>query len=209
MAIEGKALSPGRKDRLTIEPSADSVGHKMRVRLGDADSDFTLVLAHMFEGYTAATDSDFVGREYIMEIASALAGLDFSVYVEEGGDSLVVENHGDEDVEFDATMRTTESLDEVESIEEMPFIPASTSEDVRVGGGETVELTPDNWRTTEEEGSLHVLRDGRESTPRGSSFPLVPVVIGAAAAAAVLALVILMKKGVIRIGRQGGPPGGA
>ncbi|MBN1855992.1 MAG: DNRLRE domain-containing protein [Dehalococcoidia bacterium] len=201
-AVEQKHLSAGAEDFFTLEPWGDAIGHKMRVKPSQTDTTFNLILAHMFEGYVAATDSDFIGREYVMEIAPTLGDIDFSVFVEEGGDSLVVENNGEDDLEFDATMRSTESLDEVEGdLEDLPFIPGSTVEDVRVGGGETVELTPEDWRTTEESGSLHVLRNGKESTPQGSSFPLVPVLIGVAAAAIVLG--ILAWKGVIGKGRSG------
>lgn len=70
-----------------------------------------------------------------------------------------------------------------------------------VGAGETLELTPETWETTEERGGLHILRDGKESGPQKSSFPMMPVIIGAAVLAAVAAIAILLKKGVIKVGK--------
>jgi hypothetical protein len=156
----------------------------------------------MFEGYVAATDSDFIGREYVIADIAAALGSDFSVYVEEGGDSLVVENHGDEDLEFDVSLRSTESLDEVDDVDDMPYIPASTDDDITLGGGQTVTITPDDWQTTDEHAPLHTLRDGLPIGPVGSDdggFPVIPVVIAAAAAAV---LGILAKKGIIGKARQ-------
>jgi len=202
MAIEQKDLSEGAEDVITIEPRGDVLGHVMRVKPGREDSSFRLIVAVMFEGLTVATDSDFVGREYIMEGIMGLGDIDFSVFVEEGGDTLVVENHGEDDLVFDPSFRTTESLDEVDDpLDELPFIPSSGEEDVTVGPGETVELTPETWATTEERASLHILRDGKESGPQRSSFPVLPAVIGGVVAAAVAAFIILVRKGIIRVGK--------
>jgi len=202
MAIEQKDLSEGAEDVITIEPRGDVLGHVMRVKPGREDSSFRLIVAVMFEGLTVATDSDFVGREYIMEGIMGLGDIDFSVFVEEGGDTLVVENHGEDDLVFDPSFRTTESLDEVDDpLDELPFIPSSGEEDVTVGPGETVELTPETWATTEERASLHILRDGKESGPQRSAFPVLPVVIGGVVAAAVAAFIILVRKGIIRVGK--------
>ncbi len=202
MAIEQKDLSAGAEDVITIEPRDDVLGHVMRVKPGKEDSSFKLIVAVMFEGLVAATDSDFVGREYIMEGILGLGDIDFSVFVEEGGDTLVVENHGEDDLVFDPSFRTTESLDEVdEPLDEMPFIPSSGEEDVTVGPGEMVELTPETWATTDERASLHILRDGKESGPQRSAFPVLPVVIGGVIVAAGVAVVVLIKKGIIRVGK--------
>ena len=174
----------------------------MRVQSGQDDASFKVIFAVMFEGVVMATDSDFIGREYIMDFAASLAGLDFSVFVEEGGDTLVVENHSEEDLVFDTTFRTTECLDEVGTdISELRLIPSSGAEDVTVGRGETLEMTADRWQTTEERGGLRILRDGKESGPEKSGFPMTPVIIAAAALAAIAAVVILLKKGVIRVGK--------
>jgi hypothetical protein len=201
LAIEQKDLSPGVEDLITIEPWADALGHRMHVKPGREDSNFNVIVAVMFEGLVAATGSDFIGREYVMEGITGIFDLDFSVHVADDGDTLVVENNGEDDLVFDATFRTTESLDEVEGdLEDMPFIPASTEENVTVGEGETVELTPEEWPTTEERGQLHILRDGKESGPQRSSFPTIPVVVGAVVAALVATVVILLRKGIIRIG---------
>ena len=201
-AIDQRELSEGSEDIITIEPSSDAVGHKVRVKLGQGDDNFSLILAHMFEGYVAATDSDFIGREYVMEVVSATEESDFSVYVEEGGDSLVVENHGDDDIEFDVTMRSTESLDHVDSeLEELPYIPASTEDNVSLGGGQTLVATPDDWETTEENGTLHTLGRSASGSSGGTGFPLVPVIIGGVTTAVVLG--ILFKKGVLGKAKKG------
>ena len=201
MAIEGKDIKPGKEDRITIVPSDEATGSEMRVTVGVADTIFNIMVAHMFDGYVQATMMDFIGREWVMEGTSATDEGDFTVHVDETGGTLVVENHGDDDIEFDVSMRTTESLDEVEGdLEDMPFIPASTEEDVVVGGGETVELTPEDWATTDEKAPLHILRDGKESGPQGSSFPIVPVAIAVGATIAAV-LGILVWKGVIGKGK--------
>ena len=200
-AISDKELSEGAEDVITITPSEDAVGHKVRVRLGQGDDDFLVVVAHMFEGYVAATDSDFIGREYVMEEISATDESDFSVYVEEGGDSLVVENHGD-DIEFDVAMRSTESLDNVDTeLEELPYIPASTEDDITLGGGQTLEVTPDDWETTEENGRLHTLGGSTRGSSEGTGFPLIPVIIGGVTTAVVLG--ILAKKGILGKAKKG------
>jgi hypothetical protein len=202
MALDQMDASEGSEDLITLEPWPDALGHKLRVRTAQATGNFQLIVAVMFEGVVMATDSDFIGREYIMDFAASLAGLDFSVFVEEGGDTLVVENHGEEDIVFDTTFSTTESLDEVGTdLSELPFIPSSGADDVTVGGGETLEVTPERWQTTEERGGLHILRDGKESGPQKSGFPMTPVIIGAAVLTAVAAFVVLLKKGVIRVGK--------
>jgi hypothetical protein len=197
-ALEEKSLSPGVEDRVIIEPFVGAVGHRLRMQPGKADDDFILRLAFMFEGRVKALDRDYIDREYIFEHFSALDESDFSVYVEEGGESAVVESYGD-DIEFDVTMRSTESADYVDPEQELPYIPSSSEEDVSVERGRGVTATPDDWATTEERGEMHTLK--KTVKEEGVGFPVVPVVIGLVAIAAIVA--VLVKKGVVGKTKKG------
>jgi hypothetical protein len=202
-ALEDKSLSEGVEDIAIIEPFAEAVLHLLRVQPGEADDDFTVRVAHMFEGRVEALDRDSVDREYIVEDISASEESDFSVYVEEGGDSLVVESYEDE-IEFDITMRSTESADYIDPEEELTYIPSSTEEDLSVGRGRRVEATPEDWATTEERGQLHTLEKRAKEDTRGVGFPIIPVVIGVAVVAIVGATVtVLLKKGVFGKAKKG------
>lgn len=198
-ALEDKSLSEGVEDIAIIEPFGEAVLYRLRVQPGEADDDFTVRIAHMFIGRVEALDRDSVDREYIVEDISASEESDFSVYVEEGGDSLVVESYED-DIEFDVTMRSTESTDYVDPEEELLYIPSSTEEDLSVGRGERVEATPEDWATTEERGEMHTLRRRVEGEAGGVGFPIIPVVIGVAV---VGAIVIVLKKGVFGKAKKG------
>jgi hypothetical protein len=191
-AVEEKSLSRGVEDKLTIEPFVGSAGHRLRIQPGKADDDFIVRLALMFEGRVNALDRDFIGREYIFERFSASVESDFSVYVEEGGDSAVVESYGD-DIEFDVNMRSTESADYVDLEQELPYIPSSSEEDVSVERGRRVTTTPDDWATTEERGEMHILTE-RVKGEGGVGFPIVPVVIGAVAIVAIVVGVVVTKR---------------
>ena len=199
-SIKDKALSEGTEDTITIEPSDEAVGHTMRIKPGKGDDDFTIGIGHMYDGIVEALDSDYIAREYLMEEVSATEDSDFSVCVEEGGDTLVVESYGD-DIEFDVTMRSTESADYIDPEEELPYIPGSTEEDVTVERGRRVEATPEDWTTTEDRGQLHTLGKKAEGEG-GTGFPIVPLVIGFAAFAAVgITVVVLALKGVFSKGK--------
>jgi len=199
-SILDKALSEGTEDTITIEPSDEAVGHKMRIKPGKGDDAFTIGIGHMYEGIVEALDSDHIARECLMEEVSATEDSDFSVYVEEGGDTLVVESYGD-DIEFDVTMRSTESADYISPDEELPYIPGSTEEDVTVERGRRAEATPEDWATTEDRGQLHTLGK-RAKGEGGTGFPILPVVIGFAAFAAVgITVVVLALKGVFSKGK--------
>jgi len=195
-SIKDKALSEGTEDTIAIEPSDEAVGHTMRIKPGKGDDAFTIGIGHMYEGIVEALDSDHIGREHLMEEVSATEESDFSCYVEEGGETFVVESYGD-DIEFDLTVRSTESADYIDPEEELPYIPGSTEEDVTVERGRRMEATPEDWATTEDGGQLHTLGK-RAKGEGGTGFPIIPVVIGVGAAAAVGATVaVLFKKGVL------------
>jgi hypothetical protein len=201
-SIKDKALSEGTEDTITLTPSDEAVGHTMRIKVGKGDDDFTIGIGHMYEGIVEALDSDYIARECLMEEVSATEDSDFSVCVEEGGDTLVVESYGD-DIEFDVTMRSTESADYISPDEELPYIPGSTEEDVTVERGRRMEATPEDWATTEDGGQLHTLGKRAEGDG-GAGFPIIPVVIAVAAAAAVGATVtVLLKKGVLGKAKKG------
>jgi hypothetical protein len=207
-SVEDKSLSAGVEDVVVIEPLVEAVGHGVTLDPGEADDDFTVRVAHMFEGAVEALGTDFVGREYIMEGVSAPVGSRFSIYIEEGGDTVVIESDG-EDVEFDLTTRSTESADYADPEEELGYVPSSTEDDISLGGGETLEATPEDWATTEQTGRMHTLGGTGEAEPAPTEeaavedseagFPVVPVVIGVVVAAVVLALLLRM-----RVSRRGG-----
>jgi hypothetical protein len=148
-----------------IVPSEEAVGHKLRMKTGLADDDFTMRLAHKFAGKTENLDKDFILREYLLENILARPGSHLEVYTEEGGDAVIVENYGD-DVELDVTLRSTQSADIIADIDSIDYIPGSTLEDFLIETGETITVTPEDWKTTERTGELHALgksRDGETS----------------------------------------------
>jgi hypothetical protein len=192
-----KRIRVGDTDRITVDPSVLGVlGYAFRVVPETEDDDFTVALAFMFEGLVAATGSDHIEREAVMEDTSCGEESDFSCHMEEGGDSFVVESYG-EDIEFDLSMRSSESADAVDSLDDVDYIPSSVEEDVTLGGGERLEATPEDWSTTEERGELHTLSKRTKSPSKGSGFPVIPVVIAVCAVAvAAIVITVLFKKGV-------------
>jgi hypothetical protein len=132
-----------------------------------------------------------------MEEVSALEDSDFSVQVEEGGDTLIIDNYGD-GIEFDATMRSTESADSIDPNEELPYIPSSTEEDITLGRWQRLEATPDDWATADEKGSLHTLKKKAEGNGGGGTIPFIPIVIGVVVVVALAGgAIYFMKKGAI------------
>ena len=195
--MQGKRIRPGATDTITADPEILGVlAYAFRVVPETEDDNFTLVLAFMFEGLVAATDSDHIEREAVLEDVSCGEESDFSCYMEEGGDSFVVENYG-EDIEFDLSMRSSESADAVDALDDIDYIPGSVEEDVTLGRGERLEATPEDWSTTEERGELHTLSKRTKSGSKGTGFPVIPVVIGVCVVAvAAVVITILLKKGV-------------
>jgi len=193
-SILDKALSEGVEDTITIEPSDEAVGHKMRIKPGKGDSAFTVGIGHMYEGVVEALDSDHIGREYLMEEVSATEESDFSVFVEEGGDTFVVESYRD-DITFDAVTRSTESADYVDPNTDPGYIPSSVQEDITVERGRRAEITPENWATEDERGELHTLNKGAKG--EGGGFPLIPVIIGLVVIAAGVTVGVLFGKGIL------------
>jgi hypothetical protein len=192
-----KRIRFGDTDRITVDPDVLGVlAYAFRVQPETEDDNFTLALAFMFEGLVAATGSDHIEREAVMEDTSCTEESDFSCHMEEGGDSFVVESYG-EDIEFDLSMRSSESADAVDSLDDVDYIPSSVEEDVTLGGGERLEATPEDWSTTEERGELHTLSKRTKSPSKGTGFPVIPVVIAVCAVAvAAVVVTILIKKGV-------------
>jgi hypothetical protein len=194
--VDKKDIKIGKTDEISIVPDDTTIGHKYRMRFGTGDSDFLLALASMFEGRTEATDSDFIEREGVMDECSADEGCDFSVAMEEGGDTLIIDNYGEEDIEFDLSMRSTESLDEVDSVDDLDYVPGSTEDDITLGGGRRLEATPDDWTTTDEHGSLHTLKKKAEGGG-DTAIPFIPIVIGVVVVVVLGAVgVFLYNKGV-------------
>jgi len=194
-SVEDKSLSAGVEDIVVIEPLVEAVGHRVTVEPGEADDDFTVRVAHMFEGTVEALGTDFVGREYIMEGVTALAGSRFSIHVEEGGDTVIIES----------------SAEYADPEEELGYVPSSSEDDISLGGGETLEATPEDWATTEQKGSMHTLGGTREKEPAptedaaaedsAGGFPVVPVVAGVLGASALI-LAALLRMGVFRRGAE-------
>jgi hypothetical protein len=195
--IHEKRIRRGATDVITVDPSILGVlGYLYRVEPETADDDFYVVLSILFEGVVLATDADHIEREAVMEDTSCGEDSDFSCFMEEGGDTFVVESHG-EDIEFDLSMRSSESADAVDSLDDVDYIPGSTEDDVSLGGGRRLEATPEDWSTTEERGELHTLNKRAKNGSRGSGFPVIPVVIAVCAVAvAAVVITILIKKGV-------------
>jgi hypothetical protein len=154
-----------------------AIGHKFRIQPDTADDDFQVVVAFKFAGLVAALDSEEIEREYGMEEVSASEDSDFAVQVEEGGGTLVIDNYGDS-IEFDATMRSTESADSIDPNEELSYIPSSTEEDITLGRGQRLEATPDDWATADDKGNLHTLKKKAEGGGSGGTIPFIPIVIG-------------------------------
>jgi hypothetical protein len=195
--MEGKRIRVGATDRIIVDPTVLGVlAYAFRVVPETEDDSFNLALVFMFEGLVAATGSDHIERETVMEDVSCGEESDFSCYVEEGGDSFVVESYG-EDIGFDLSMRSSESADAVDSLDDIDYIPGSVEEDITLGGGERLEAYPEDWSTTEKRGNLHTLSKRTKSGSKGTGFPVIPVVIGVCVVAvAAVVITILLKKGV-------------
>jgi hypothetical protein len=160
------------------------------------------VVDMIFEGLVAATGSDHIEREAVMEDTSCTEESDFSCFFEEDGDTFVAESYGD-DIEFDLGMRSSESADAVDSLEDIDYVPGSVEEDITLGGGDRLEATPEDWATTEERAPLHTLNKKAKSGSKDSGFPVIPVVIGVCvvAVAAVVVTFILKKGASARAGK--------
>jgi hypothetical protein len=171
-SIEEKAISTGVEDTIMIAPSEEAVGHKLRMKTGLADDGFTMRLAHKFAGRTETINKDFILREYFIENIHARPGSDLEVYTEEGGDAVVVENHGD-DTELDVTLRSTQSVDTIDDIDGIDYIPGSTLEDFLIETGETITFASEDWTTTERAGEMHAL--GKSEDGETSEFSPIEV----------------------------------
>lgn len=194
-SIKKKKIRKGFEDLFGFEPWKGSLGYRFRIQPGVADDDFQIIVAVTFEGLVSALQEESVDREYIMEDVAATEDSDFAVHVEEGGDTLVVDNYGD-DIQFDAVTRSTESANTVDPNQPLPSPPSSIEEDITLDQGRRAEITPENWATGEQRGNLHTLN--KRAKGEGAGFPIIPVIIGAVILAAVGATIgILFGKGVL------------
>jgi len=194
-SVKKKKIRKGVEDLLGFEPWKGSLGYRFRIQPGVADDNFMVIVAASFEGLVQALGRESIDREYIMEDVAATENSDFAVYVEEGGDTFVVESYSD-DIQFDAVTRSTESANTLDPNTDHGYIPASVQEDVTVERGRRAEITPENWATGEQRGKLHTLN--KRAKGAGAGFPLIPVIIGFAVLAAVGATIgILFSKGIL------------
>jgi hypothetical protein len=194
-SIRKKKILNGFEDLFFFEPWEGSLNNRFRVKPGVADDNFQVVIAAYFAGVVEALGEESIDREYGMEDVSATEDSDFSVYVEEGGGTFVVESYGD-DITFDAVTRSTESANVVDPNTDPGYIPSSVQEDITVEEGRRAEITPENWATDEERGTLHTL-DTR-ARGEGGGFPFIPVIIGVVVVAVVGAVIgVLFSKGIL------------
>ncbi|MBM3155024.1 MAG: hypothetical protein FJ008_06770 [Chloroflexi bacterium] len=194
-SVKKKKIRKGVEDLFGFEPWKGSLGYRFRVQPGVADDDFTVLVAASFEGLVQALGRESTDREYIMEDVAATEDSDFAAYVEEGGDTFVVESYGD-DIQFDAVTRSTESANTVDPNTDPGYIPSSVQEDMTLEQGRRTEITPDNWATGEQRGKLHTLN--KRAKGEGAGVPLIPVIIGVAVLAAAGATIgILFGKGIL------------
>jgi len=192
--IRKKNIRQGLEDYLGFEPWKDSLGYRLSIQPGVADDNFNVLVAASFAGLVAALNEESIDREYAMEDVSATEDSDFSVFVEEGGSTFVVESYGD-DITFDAVTRSTESADYLDPNVDHGYIPSSVQEDVTLERGRRAEMTPENWATDEERGTLHTLNKGAKG--EGGGFPLIPVIIGLVVVAAGVTVGVLFGKGIL------------
>lgn len=194
-SIKKKKIRKGVEDLLGFEPWKGSLGYRLRIQPGVADDNFMLIVAASFDSLVEALGRESTDREYIMEDVSATEDSDFAVYVEEGGDTFVIDNYGD-DIQFDAVTRSTESANTVDPNTDPGYIPSSVQEDITLEQGRRAEITPDSWATGEQKGKLHTLK--KRAQGEGGGFPIIPVIIGVVVLAAVGAAVgILFGKGIL------------
>ncbi len=193
--IRNKRIVTGVEDLLSFEPREKTLGYRLRIRPGVGDSNFLVMIAATFEGVVRALNRESIDREYMMENVAATENSDFAVFVEEGGDALIVESYGD-DIQFDAVTRSTESADTLDPNRDHGYIPASVEEDITLERGRRAEISPDNWATGEQRGKLHTIK--KRARGDGAGFPLIPVIIGVVVIAVVgSTLGILFGKGVL------------
>ena len=70
-------------------------------------------------------------------------------------------------VTFDAILRSTESADTSDTT----YIPQSVEKGIVLGNGETLEFTPENWATSEQEGKLIVSNDNANDAGDPTATP--------------------------------------
>ena len=199
--IKNKRIRSGFEDLLFIEPWDGSLNMRLRVKPGVADDNFSIIIGAVFAGTVPALGEESIDREYDMENVEATENSDFSVYVEEGGGTFVVESYGD-DIQFDAVTRSTESANVVDPNTDPGYVPSSVQEDITVEEGRRAEITPETWSSDEERGTLHTL--GGPARGEGGGFPWVPVIIGIAVIVVVGVVVgVLFGKGIL--GKKAAP----
>lgn len=200
-AVRHKTTSLGVEDIMRIGRFEGAVGNRLDLILGVEDDNFEADIGHRFAPRPGtAIKRESIERVWTLDNISVDAGGELGIYVEESGDSLIVENTGEGNIEFDVTARSTESLEPFEQGQEPSYMPSSTEEDVVLEPRRGVTLTPENWTTTEERGRLHTL--GHKAGRRGA-FPIIPVTIGAVTIAAIAAVaIVLLKKGTFKKGTK-------
>lgn len=194
-SIRNKRILRGLEDVFILEPSPETLNYRFRVMPGVADDNFEIIIAAVFAGSVPSLGEESIDREYDMENVTATENSDFSVYVEEGGDTFVVDNYG-EDIQFDAVTRSTESANVVDPNTDPGYIPSSVQEDITVEEGRRAEITPETWSSDEERGNLRTI--GGAARGGGGGFPWIPVIIGVVVIAIVgIVLGVLFGKGIL------------
>jgi len=168
-SIDSKLSAEGMEDVVSMVKDEDYARYSLRILSGAADDNFGVGIEHNFGNAT---------REYGLENTTASDSGDMEVYVENGGDTLVIVNHGDDPISTEIVLRSTES--DTHARESLSLAPK-----------ERVRVT-DNWENLGEA----PLQVSREKIDRGALEPYFYVIIGLLGAAIVIgaSIALLVKR---------------
>jgi len=170
--IEEKKIKTGEIDRLDVEPSVQTLLHRMTLTSGTADDDFIIRMSTTLEGQVKALGKDIIGREFILEHTGVQKGSKLSFGISKQKNSMIMESETG-GVVLDVIMRSTESADTVSGSQST--VPGS-KKTVRLTteGKKTLVLTPENWATQEDDGEIIISGENPEPDLSSASSWAIP-----------------------------------
>ena len=159
-SIVNRSIKDNVDEKISISPRKSTDDHELMIS-GDGGSDYFVKITKEYE----EDSGNKVSREYTAEKSSVNENENVKISISDDLDSLIIKNYGDTEVSFDLDFRSTESLENVDSI------PCSTGS-VNVPKNHESTVTPNDWSTTESQanisettGEIQDQEDEKDTTP--------------------------------------------
>ncbi len=148
--ISDKEVLGSDRDIVVVEPSSKAVKYEYALESDNCNEACTISLYETAPGAVRALDTDYIGREFILQNIDWSGAGELKMYVPRGADSLMLASDL-VDVSADVVLRSTEVMDLID--DQVDYIPSSVLEDHTIGPEET-GVQPLDWSGVYEKGPV-------------------------------------------------------